>query len=187
MREDLTAYLDASRTGFDAYKSGDAQLSQGYRMWTSSQKPAVATGCWVIQGDSTSTLSCVIPVNRATERAYYTELTSDVTASLPADWRASLERRSERVSPAPVIDRPAVRTVIWLVETADQDYELHYQLVSAPTRSRPPNAADDDPIGQGGFITPPTPPAPPSPPRKISSPRLKSLEAIREVVDSGSL
>jgi uncharacterized protein DUF1036 len=163
VREDLAAYLDASKTGFAAYKSGDPQLSQGYRMWTSNQKPALASGCWVIQGDSTSTLSCVIPLNRDTERAYYTQITNDVTASLPADWR--------RIDGAPFqtnLPSTGYRSSsgahgeIWLVETPDQNYELHYQLVSAPTGAKSPKPDDDDPIGAGGFITPPPPPAPPS-------------------------
>ena len=165
VREDLTAYIDASKTGFEAYKSGEPQLSQGYRMWTSSVKPALANGCWVIQGDSTSTFSCVIPLNREKERAYYTQITDDVTASLPADWK--------RVDGAPFggnLPSTGYRSSsgahgeVWLTETADENYELHYQLVSAPTSARPPKADDDDPIGGGGFITPPTPPAPPSPP-----------------------
>jgi hypothetical protein len=165
VREDLNAYLEASRTGFDAYKSGEPQLSQGYRMWTSSVKPALANGCWVIQGDSTSTFSCVLPVNPDKERWYYTQLTDDVTASLPADWKridgapfgGSLPSTGYRSS-------SGAHGEIWLVETPGQNYELHYQLVSAPTRAQSPKVDDDDPIGAGGFITPPTPPAPPSPP-----------------------
>jgi len=165
VRQELTNDIEASKTGFDAYKSGAMQLSQGYRMWTSSEKPSVATGCWVIQGDSTSTLSCVIPVNGSTERADYNELTNDVTASLPADWRVvpgapfggSLPSTGYRSS-------TGAHGEIWLVETPDQNYELHYQLVSAPTASHASKPDDDDPIGQGGLITPPTPPAPPAPP-----------------------
>lgn len=164
VREDLTAYIDASKAGFEAYKSGESQLSQGYRMWTSSEKPALANGCWVIQGDSTSTFSCVIPLNKDSERAYYTQITDDVTASLPADWKP--------VAGAPFGgDLPSTgyrsssgaHGEIWLTETTDGGYELHYQLVSAPTDPQPPKPSDDDPIGEGGFITPPTPPAPPSP------------------------
>jgi hypothetical protein len=33
VREDVAAYIEASKTGFAAYKKGDAQLSQGYRRW----------------------------------------------------------------------------------------------------------------------------------------------------------
>jgi hypothetical protein len=96
------------------------------------------------------------------ERAYYTELTNDVTASLPAGWHlvpgsafgGNLPSTGFRSS-------TGAHGEIWLKETADQGYELDYQLVSAPTASHASKADDDDPIGQGGIITPPTPPAPP--------------------------
>jgi hypothetical protein len=167
VREDLTAYIEASKTGFEAFKSGEPQLSQGYRMWTSSVKPALATGCWVIQGDSTTTFSCAIPVNKSAERAYYTQLTDDITASLPPDWKrvdgsvfgGSLPSTGYRSS-------SGAHGEVWLKETADQNYELDYQLVSAPTGARSPKPDDDDPIGGGGFITPAAPPAPPAPPRR---------------------
>jgi hypothetical protein len=159
VREDLTAYIDASKTGFEAYKSGEAQPFQGYRMWTSREKPALASGCWVIQGDTTSTFSCVIPVNKESERAYYTQVTEDVTASLPGDWSpvagapfgGNLPSTGYRSS-------SGAHGEIWLTEATDGGYELHYQLVSAPTGPQPPKPPEDDPIGHGGFITPPTPP-----------------------------
>ncbi len=165
VREDLTAYIDASRNGFEAYKSGEAQLSQGYRTWTSSEKPALANGCWVVQGDSTSTFSCAIPVNKGSERAYYTQVTEDVTASLPGDWSpvagapfgGNLPSTGYRSS-------SGAHGEIWLVEVPDGGYELDYQLVSAPIGSQPAKPFVDDPIGEGGFITPPTPQAPPAPP-----------------------
>jgi uncharacterized protein DUF1036 len=166
VREDLTAYIDASKTGFEAYKSGEAQLSQGYRMWTSSVKPALARGCWVIQGDSTSTFSCTIPLNKEKERAYYTQITNDVTASLPPDWKPISGAPFEGNLPSTGYrSSSGAHGEIWLTETPSEDYELNYQIVSAPTRRQPPNPSDDDPIGEGGFITPPTPPAPPSPPK----------------------
>lgn len=165
VREDLTAYIDASKTGFEAYKSGEAQLSQGYRMWTSSEKPALARGCWVIQGDSTSTFSCSIPLNKEKERAYYTQVTNDVTASLPPDWKPISGTPFDGKLPSTGYrSSSGAHGEIWLTETPSEDYELNYQIVSAPTRRQPPNPSDDDPIGEGGFITPPTPPAPPSPP-----------------------
>ena len=50
VREDLTTYIEASRTGFEAYKTGEGQLSSdGTRVWNSSVKPALANGCWVVQ------------------------------------------------------------------------------------------------------------------------------------------
>jgi hypothetical protein len=85
VRDDMVAYVEASKTGFAAFKKGDAQLSQGYRMWDSLVQPAQAKGCWVVQGTTATTFSCLL-----SERAdlndlssYYTELTKNITASLP--------------------------------------------------------------------------------------------------------
>ncbi len=165
VREDLTAYIEASKTGFDSYKSGEAQLSQGYRMWTSSEKPALARGCWVMQGDTASTFSCVIPVSKETERANYNQLTGDVTASLPGDWSpVAGSPFGGNLPSAGYRSSTGAHGEIWLAETAAGEYELHYQLVSAPTGRQTPKPTDDDPIGRGGFITPPTPQAPPAPP-----------------------
>jgi hypothetical protein len=163
VRGDLLAYVNASQTGFEAYKTGDVQLSQGLRMWTSSEKPSLATGCWVIQGATTSTFSCVIPVNANTERLNYTQLSDAVTASLPQGW-------SLVSGPPFAINLPSTgyrsssgaHGEIWLSETTDGGYNLNFQLVSAPAASQAAKSADDDPIGEGGFITPPTPP--PAPP-----------------------
>jgi len=42
VREDLASYIEASRTGFEAYKTGEGQLSSdGTRVWDSSVKPAL--------------------------------------------------------------------------------------------------------------------------------------------------
>ncbi len=163
VREDFTAYLDASRSGFDAYKSGDVILSQGYRMWTSSEKPAAARGCWVIQGDSTSTLSCAIPVDKNLGRAYYDALTQDVAASLPADWAAVAGAPfGGNLPSAGYRSTSGAHGEVWLVETAGGEYEVNFQLVSAPTGQQPVKPSDDDPIGAGGFIGRPTAPRPDS-------------------------
>lgn len=92
VREDMPAYLEASKTGFEAYKSGEVQPSedaQGNHVWNSSVKPALADGCWVVQGINTK-FYCSIPLNPDLNaaRSYYTQLTEDVTASLPGDWSA---------------------------------------------------------------------------------------------------
>lgn len=134
VRADLPAYLDASTTGFEVYRSGPPQFSQGYHMWTSSERPPPARGCWVIQGDSSTTLSCAIPVNPSYERAYYTQLTDDFTAVLPGDWSAvagsafggSLPSTGFRSS-------TGAHCEIWLTETPGGGYDVNFQLVSAPT------------------------------------------------------
>jgi hypothetical protein len=135
VQKDVATYLAASRTGFDAYKSGDVILSQGYRMWTSSVKPEIARGCWVVQGDSTTTLSCAIPLDKDYERAYYNELVQDVAASLPAGWSAEPPNPFGGSLPSTGYrSNNGAHGEVWLVEPKDDTYELNFQLVSAPIR-----------------------------------------------------
>ena len=72
---------------------------------------------------------------------------------------------------------------IWLVDS-NGAYELHFELIAAPVGAQAAEPTDDDPIGEGGFITPPTPN---KPPWGLLLSRPKWLESIREVVSSGSL
>jgi len=167
VREDLTDYVEASKSGFEAYKSGDVQLSQGYRMWNSSVKPALALGCWVIQGSVTSTFSCVIPEpDTVAARAYYSQITDDVTASLPADWRLGADSPFGGDLPGKgYLSTSEAHGEVWLARApGSSGYELHFQLVAAPRGTQAAKSDDDDPIGEGGFITPLTPPTPPTPP-----------------------
>jgi Protein of unknown function (DUF1036) len=166
VREDVASYIEASRTGFNAYKKGAPQSSQGLRMWESNTKPLFAKNCFVVQGETATTLSCLLSEKNDLNalRADYAELTEDVTASLPAGWAP--------VSAPPYgPDFPASKGYrassgahgeIWIARAASGEYQLHYQLVSpglaaAPAANpTPPAAAPKDPIGSGGFITPPT-------------------------------
>ncbi len=135
VRQDVASYLAASKTGFDAYKSGDVILSQGYRMWTSSVKPTAARGCWVVQGDSTTTLSCAIPINKDYERAYYDALVQDVAASLPADWSTGPANPFGGELPSTGFrSTSGAHGEVWLVAPTADTYELNFQLVSAPVR-----------------------------------------------------
>jgi hypothetical protein len=164
VREDLTAYLEASKTGFESYKSGEVQPSagaDGSRVWSSSVKPSLAEGCWVIQGASTK-FYCSIPLkpDLTAARSYYAQLTEDVTASLPGDWSA--DAAPPYGGPLPSMgyrSSSGEHGEVWLVDAASGGgYELHYELVSAATAPQPPKPPEDDPIGHGGFITPPKPP-----------------------------
>jgi hypothetical protein len=168
VREDLAAYLEAAKTGFDSFKGTEVPPAadfQGQRVWKSSVQPALAQGCWVVQATTTSTFTCILPEsNLSIANSYYTQITDDLTASLPAGWSP--------VGEAPFTgDLPSKRYQssgdahgeVWLVPASDAGaYELHFQLVSATpvTRAAQPSD-DDDPIGEGGFITPPTPSKPP--------------------------
>lgn len=164
VREDVAAYVDASRTGFEAFKSGEGQRTeQGAMLWTSRVKPALADGCWVIR-ESAGTMKfyCQVPLNASVERAYYTAITDDVTASLPAGWSADAAPPFNSDLPSKGYrSTSGAHGEIWLVDT-DGAYELRFDLVAAgaapPAASpEPVKADDDDPIGAGGFITPPSP------------------------------
>jgi hypothetical protein len=173
VREDIASYLEASRTGFDSYKSTEVAPAPdfaGQRVWKSSVQPALAQGCWVVQATTTRTFMCLIPESTlTTARDYYTQITDDVTASLPDGWSAvdeapftgDLPSRSYRSS-------GGAHSEFWLAHAPDgAAYELHFQLIvpaSATQAAKPSD--DDDPIGEGGFITPPTPPSPPAPPSR---------------------
>ena len=133
--EHVAKYLAASKTGFAAYKSGDVTVQQGLRMWTSSVKPGIARGCWVVQGDATTTLSCTIPIDSNYERAYYNALVQDVGASLPAGWSAGPPNPFGGSLPsAGFISNSGAHGEVWVTEPTDQTYELNFQLVSAPIR-----------------------------------------------------
>jgi hypothetical protein len=163
VREDIADYIEASKNGFEAYKSGDVQLSQGYRMWNSSVKPALAQGCWVIQGDSTSTFSCMIPEPDITAaRAYYAQITDDVTESLRGGWRPDAQSPFGGDLPSVGYQSTSeAHAEIWLAHaSAGTGYELNFELVSAPSGTPVVKPPEDDPIGKGGFVTPATPPSP---------------------------
>jgi hypothetical protein len=166
VREDVAEYMEASKTGFEAYKSGkDYQVAGGLRGWESNVKPMLAKGCWVVQGDAATTFSCLLyekPDLNAL-RADYTELTEDVSASLPADWSPDAKPPFGPEYPASKGYRSSTGAhgEVWLASAqTGGGYELHYQLVSAPSRPAAiqpaPKPFEDDPIGEGGFITPPT-------------------------------
>lgn len=164
VREDLTTYIEASRTGFEAYKTGEGQLSSdGTRVWNSSVKPALANGCWVVQKAETklSKFYCAMPVNADAERARYNELTDDVTLSLPEGWSVDPDPPFTGLPSKGYRSTSGAHGEIWLVDS-NGEYELRFELIAAPLTTQAAKPTDDDPIGGGGFITPPPTPTPPS-------------------------
>jgi hypothetical protein len=170
VREDLAAYLEASKTGFASFKNNELPPSadfNGQRVWKSSVQPALAQGCWVVQAASTSTFTCLIPEsNLSIANSYYSQITDDLTASLPAGWSPVAEAPFTGDLPSKKYQSSGdSHGEVWLAHAPDAGaYELHFQLVAASPVTKAAQPSDDDPIGEGGFITPPTPQAPPAPP-----------------------
>lgn len=162
VREDVVEYIAASSTGLEAYKTGSGAPSSGNTVWDSKVKPLAAKGCWVVRGDITATFSCLLSTSDDLNglRTYYIQLTEDVAASLPRDWKADAAQPFGGDLPSKAFrGTSGAHGEVWIGrgESGGQ-YELHYQLVSAPltpipVRSQPQPV--DDPIGRGGFIVPP--------------------------------
>jgi hypothetical protein len=135
VRDNMVAYIEASKTGFAAYKKGDGHLSQGYRIWDSSVKPARANGYWVVQGTTSTTFSCLLSEHPdlSNLRSYYAELTKDIAAMLPRDWKiqaappfgGDLPNQSYQSS-------SGARLEVWIARAeSGAFYQIHFQLVSA--------------------------------------------------------
>lgn len=135
VRDNLVGYIDASKTGFAAYKKGTGQISRGYRMWDSSVKPAQAKGCWVVQGTTSTTLSCLLSQQTDLNglRSYYTELTKDIAASLPRDWKTQAEPPFGGDLPNQGYQSSSgTHLEVWIAHAeSGAEYQIHFQLVSA--------------------------------------------------------
>jgi len=162
VREDVTDYIAASATGFDAYKKGDSTPVSGNRVWESKVKPQLARGCWVIQGDATATFSCLLFTDSDLNKlhSFYTNLTDDIGVSLPADWKADAVPPFGGDLPSKSFQASSgAHGEIWIGRAdSGNGYELHYQVVSAAIAVTTPAAPVDDPVGDGGFIRPPSKP-----------------------------
>jgi hypothetical protein len=134
VRADVLAYIEASKTGFAAYKAGDVRVSQDYRMWDSSVKPSAARGCWVVQGTTATTLSCALSQRGDLNglRPYYADLNREIAATLPGDWTrverpfgGDLPNQGYRSSSGAHLE-------VWIAPTDSAPLdEIHFQLVSA--------------------------------------------------------
>jgi len=134
VRADLLAYIEESKTGFAAYKKGDVQVSQDYRMWDSSVKPVAARGCWVVQGTTATTLSCALSQRGSLNDLlpYYADLNKKIAATLPGDW-TKVERPLGGDLPSQGYrSSGGAHLEVWIApaDSAPLD-EMHFQLVSA--------------------------------------------------------
>jgi len=104
-------------------------------MWDSLVKPGQAKGCWVVQGDTATTLSCLLSEQPEPNeiRAAYTELTRGMSASLPRDWKPQAAPPFGGDLPSQSYQAPSgAHLEVWMARAAaGATYELHFQLVSA--------------------------------------------------------
>jgi hypothetical protein len=134
VRSDIPAYIEASKTGFAAYKNGDGQISQDLRMWDSSVKPSAARGCWVVQGATSTTLSCALSQKGDLNglRPYYTELNQEIAAALPRDWTQVEQPFGGDLPSHGYRSSSGAHLEVWVAPAAaGAGYEIHFQLVSA--------------------------------------------------------
>ncbi len=150
VRDDVNAYIAASANRFDAYKSGNVVMFGGNRNWVCKGAPTLSKTCWVVEADTASTLTALLAETSDLNalRAYYTVLADDITASLPRGWTPGPSQPFGGDLPGKGYTSPSgAHGELWIAHAASgATYELHFQVVSAPI---------DDPIGAGGFITPP--------------------------------
>jgi hypothetical protein len=163
---DVQEFLAASAQGFEAYKDGaPATRADGIRWWKSSRQPFLALVCEIQVRGLTKSYFCVL-----SESAYkgeidlqYQELNSEVAAALPAGWARTLtDPFSGVIESRGYFSQEGTSGQIWVAYDPNQkDYTLNFQIVttnSPPARTESPSqtqTSSDDPIGQGGFITPP--------------------------------
>jgi hypothetical protein len=134
VRADIPAYIEASQSGFAAYKKGDAQISQGYRMWDSSVKPSAARGCWVVQGATSTTLSCALSErgDLSALRPYYTDLNTEIAATLPRDWTRVERPFGGDMPNEGYRSSSGAHLEVWFAPAASgAGYEINFQLISA--------------------------------------------------------
>jgi hypothetical protein len=154
VRQDVTAYIASSAIRFATYKTGNVVMSGGNRNWVCGGAPTLSLNCWVVERNTSSTLSCLLAESSDLNalRSCYTLLTADITASLPRDWIADsapphsgdLPGKAYHSSTGPL---SGANGEVRIARSAcGATWELHFQLVSRPV---------DDPIGGGGFIASP--------------------------------
>lgn len=136
VREDVAAYIAASKNGFAAYKKGEPQVQAGLRMWDSNTKPGSAQGCWLVQGETQTTFSCLLydKQDLNTINSAYAELTDDIAQSLPRDWTplAGPAFGPELPSSKGYRSSSGAHGEVWVARTASTGlYELHFQIVTA--------------------------------------------------------
>ncbi len=136
VRDDVNAYITASDTRFDAYKAGSVVMSGGNRNWVCKSAPTLSKTCWVVEGDTSTTLTTLLAETSdlSALRAYYAILADDITASLPRGWTPGPSQPFGGDLPGKgYTSSNGAHGEFWISRAATgATYELHFQVVSAP-------------------------------------------------------
>lgn len=180
-RESARAYIVAAGTGFESYKQGAPQVNRfGVRFWSAKEISLPADSCIVTESATNLTLRCLAftSSSRVEIEARYAELLKSVAAALPENWEpysrpdlSKMFNENVKVLAGTIFGSSSgLQYYIWTLYY-DSQYELGYQVLAprrpgegtrsaAPSKPAPAPAPDrsmtphDDPIGEGGFITP---------------------------------
>jgi hypothetical protein len=174
LRKNVRAYIAAADTGFESYKKGAPRVVAGDRVWSAKEISLPDDSCIVSEGTTNVVLRCLefTSSSRETIEAMYAELVKNVAAALPEDWKPYSGPDFSWVFTKDMLANKVFRSsnglnyFIW-TSYHDSEYQLGYQVLAprrpgegtrnaAPSKPAPnrPMTPEDDPIGDGGFITP---------------------------------
>ena len=177
LRKNVRAYIAAADTGFESYKKGAAQVIAGDRVWSAKEISLPADSCIVTESATNVNFRCLQYTSPSREEieARYADLVKNVAAALPEDWKPySGPDIFKNVLASKVFwSSSGLNWYIWIgyYDSSRSKYELFYEVLAprrpgegtrnaAPSKPAPapaPNRSmtpEDDPIGEGGFITP---------------------------------
>jgi hypothetical protein len=158
--EDVREFLAAAARGFESYKTGEAtDRADGIRSWDSSRKPALAQHCEIQEHGSAKSYFCTLYASayKGELEVQYKDLISDVVDALPAGWTQTAEAPfGVVVDSAGFVSSDGTNGQIWIAfDPSQNNYSLYFQIVAPNGVAAETEKPVDDPIGGGGFITPP--------------------------------
>jgi ankyrin repeat protein len=168
--DDVKEFLAVAAQGFESYKTGDAtDAGDGLRRWESSRKPALASYADVRQLGETTSYVCTLgnSAYKGELLLQYQQLVSQVAIALPGSWsKAADPPFGGTIASIEFDSTDGMKGQIWMsFDPSTSQYTLSFQIVSnqqAPAATAatkpaqsPSEPFPDDPIGSGGFITPP--------------------------------
>jgi uncharacterized protein DUF1036 len=177
VRKNVRAYIAAADTGFESYKQGAPRVVAGDRVWSAKGISLRDGSCIVTESATDVIFRCLAFTSSYPEvtEYWYADLVKNVAAALPEGWKPASESDVSKIFTKNVLagkvfwSSSGLNYFIWTDH--DSEYQLWYQVLAprrpgegtrnaAPSRPVPapapnrPMTPKDDPIGEGGFITP---------------------------------